>query len=83
MEQNINQLTQEMTDFCVQKLTTENSLPSELKAAFVRTRGKLLQGQWKELSQYNQKVMTTLVMISLLVGEIDGPWWGAGWTRCY
>lgn len=83
MEQKIDQLAQEMTTFCRQELATSHSLPAELKTAFIRTKGKILSSQLDEIRRYYPAALTTFVVISLLVGNIEGPWWGGQWMRAY
>ena len=83
MEQTIDQLAQEMTRFCCQQLATSQSLPAELKTAFIRTKGKILSFQFDEIQHYYPAALTTFVVISLLVGNLEGPWWGGQWVRDY
>ncbi|GAB4577527.1 MAG: hypothetical protein Fur0022_02580 [Anaerolineales bacterium] len=84
MEPKIDQLAEEMTEFCKTCLVTSSTLPQDLKAAFIRTQGKLLTLPWDDFKKYYPTGMATCVVISLLLGNIQGPWWnGHEWARVY
>ena len=81
MEQNIDQIAQEMTGFCYEKMATSHALPVKLKDAFLRTKGKIFALQLDKLRKHYPIAVTTLVVISLLVGDARGPWWSSRWGR--
>ncbi len=81
MEQEIEQLAQEMTDFCCQELTQGHSIPAQLKTSFVQEPGNFFTHQLGEIRKYYPTAMSTFVMISLLVGNAEGPWLGGRWIR--
>ncbi len=81
MEQNIDELAQEMTDFCSQNLAFKDSLPIGVKNKFIRNPRQFLDEHWNSFATRYPSSVTTLVMISLLVGGVDGGWCGARWLR--
>lgn len=81
MHQNIDQLAQEMTDFCSQNQASQDFLSAELKNRFIQNPSQFIKERWNSLTSQYPSTVITLVTISLLVGDIDGGWCGVRWLR--
>lgn len=81
MAQNIDQLAEEMTDFCNKDLVIKEALPVEIKNRFIQNPQQFLKKRWNSVVLQHSSTVTLLVTISLLVGGTDGGWCGARWLR--
>lgn len=83
MNQNIDQLAEEMTNFCDKDLVIKESLPVEIKNRFIQNPQQFLKERWNSVVLQHSSTVALLVTISLLVGGTDGGWCGGRWLREY
>lgn len=81
MNPNIDQLAEEMTNFCTQNLVVKESISVEIKNRFIQNPQQFIKERWNSVALRYPSTVTLLVTISLLVGGSDGGWCGARWLR--
>ena len=84
MNNNIDQLAEEMTQLCQQRMKAHQddpTLSNYIRAVWNKAQGKVHLLPWDNIRKYSTVAATTFVVISALNGDSQIDGWSCNWWR--